>query len=421
MSLRLTQRLGFNIGRKNFSTGLWSHLKPRPADPILGVVEEFKKDKDARKVNLSAGTYKDNEGKPYILNCVKSAQKLILDRNIDHEYLPIEGLPGFIKNSLKVAYGEDNAALKEERIVGIQALSGTGSLKLGMEFFSEHYRGNKQVYIPNPSWPNHKNIIVRSGMEFKDYTYYDFKNKSLNLQGMLEDLDKAPNNSIIVLHVCAHNPTGMDPTEEQWDQIYELVCRKNHLPFFDMAYQGFASGDLIKDSYALKKFANNGVNLALAQSYAKNFGLYGQRIGCFSLICDSKSEANLVEAHAKFIARAQYSNPPKYGAHIVDIVLSDPLLTAEWHRELKVMSERISTMRNSLYKGIIAQGSDLNWDHIIRQIGMFAYTGLTLDQVKRLKSEFHIYLTDDGRISISGLNTGNVEYVAHSFHQVSKH
>ena len=417
----MSSKFGASILKKNFSTGLWSHLKPRPADPILGIVEEFKKDKDPKKVNLSAGTYKDNEGKPYILNCVKSAQQIILDRNIDHEYLPIEGLPGFIKNSLKVAYSEDNKALKEERIVGIQGLSGTGSLRIGMEFFAMNYAGAKSVFLPNPSWPNHKNIVQRSGLEAKEYRYYDNKTKTINLDGMLEDLDKAQDKSIVVLHVCAHNPTGMDPTEKQWEEIHKVVTKKNHLPFFDMAYQGFASGDLVKDSFALRKFADSGVKLALAQSYAKNFGLYGQRIGCFSLVCDSKEEATAVKSHVKFIARAQYSNPPKYGAHLVDIVLSDPVLTAEWHRELKVMSERITTMRKALYDGIIAKGSKNNWDHIVRQIGMFAYTGLNLDQVKRLKSEFHIYLTDDGRISISGLNTKNVDYVSQAFHEVSKH
>jgi aspartate aminotransferase, mitochondrial len=415
-----SSKYGMKIVRKNFSTSLFSHLKPRPADPILGIVEEFKKDKDAKKVNLSAGTYKDNEGKPYILNCVRAAEKLILDKKIDHEYLPIEGLQGFIKNSLKVAYAEDNQALKEDRIVGVQGLSGTGSLRLGFEFFATNYPGNKTVFIPNPSWPNHKNIVARSGMEFKEYRYYDSQNKSLNLNGMLEDLDKAPEKSIVILHVCAHNPTGMDPTESQWEDIYKVIAKKNHLPFFDMAYQGFASGDLTKDSFALRKFANSGMKLALAQSYAKNFGLYGERIGCFSLICDSQEEAKAVESHVKFIARAQYSNPPKYGAHLVDIVLSDPTLTAEWHKELLVMSERINSMRQALFNGLKANGSTLNWDHIVKQIGMFAYTGLNLEQVKRLKSEFHIYLTDDGRISISGLNTKNVDYVAKSFHEVSK-
>lgn len=408
----------YNKIAKNFS--MWSHIKPRPADPILGIVEEFKKDTSTIKVNLSAGTYKDNDGKPYILNCVKEAQKIILDKNIDHEYLPIEGLKGFIDNSLKLAYTPNNKALKEGRIVGVQGLSGTGSLRIGFEFLKEHYPGPGTVYVPNPSWPNHKNIVLRSHLNYKEYRYYDFQKKALNLNGMLEDLDKAEKGSIVVLHVCAHNPTGLDPTPAEWEEIYKVIASKGHLPFFDMAYQGFATGDLDKDSYGLRKFAESGMNLCLAQSFAKNFGLYGQRIGCFSLVCNTKDEAIAAESNAKFIARAQYSNPPKYGAHIVDIVLSNSDLTAEWHRELKVMADRIASMRQALYDNIKKQGSPHNWEHIIRQIGMFAYTGVNKDQVKRLKSEFHVYLTDDGRISISGLNTKNVEYVAKAFHEVTK-
>ena len=370
----LTKKLFNKLPIKNFST-IWGHVKPRPADPILGIVEEFKKDTSTNKVNLSAGTYKDTD---------------------------------------------NNSALKEQKIAGCQALSGTGSLRIGMEFLAEHYKASKNVLIPNPSWPNHKNIVARANLTSKEYRYYDFKNKSLDINGLLEDLDKADNESIVVLHVCAHNPTGMDPSESQWKDILNVVQKKKHFPFFDMAYQGFSSGNLDKDAYALRLFAEQGVRLALAQSYAKNFGLYGQRVGCLSVVTDSKSEADAVQSNIKFIARAQYSNPPKYGAHLVDIVLSNPSLNTEWHRELKIMADRISSMRQALYDNIVKQGSKHNWEHIIKQIGMFAYTGLNKDQVNRLKSEFHIYLTDDGRISISGLNTKNVEYVAKSFHEVSK-
>lgn len=414
------KKIMIKLQSKNFSTSIWGHLKPRPADPILGIVEEFKKDTSPNKVNLSAGTYKDDDGKPYILNCVKAAERLIADKHLDHEYLPIDGLPSFIKNSLKLAYTPSSQALKEERIAGLQSLSGTGALKIGMEFFSQHYNGSKAVFIPNPSWPNHKNIAIKSGLDFKEYRYYDYKNKSLDLNGMLEDLDKAPNNSLVVLHVCAHNPTGMDPSISQWKDIHKVVAKKNHFPFFDMAYQGFSSGDLDKDAYALRLFADSGVKLALAQSYAKNFGLYGERIGCFSLICDSKQESETALSHLKFIARAQYSSPPKYGAHLVDIVLSDAELTNEWHRELKVMANRISSMRQAVYNGVYNKGSKLNWDHIVQQIGMFAFTGLNIDQVRALKTQHHIYLTDDGRISISGLNTKNFNYVAQAFHDVTK-
>jgi aspartate aminotransferase len=345
----------------------------------------------------------------------------VLEKGIDHEYLPIEGLQGFINNSLKLAYTESNQALKEGRIAGCQALSGTGSLRIGLEFLKEHYRGNQTVFIPNPSWPNHKNIAARSGLEWKEYRYYDNNTKSLNMKGMLEDLEKAPEGAIVILHVCAHNPTGLDPTKDQWEDIYKVITKKKHLPFFDMAYQGFASGDLDKDSYGLRRFSDQGIKLCLAQSYAKNFGLYGQRVGLFSVITDSKSEAEATLSNVKFIARAQYSNPPKYGAHLVDIVLSNPELTKEWHRELKVMADRISSMRTALYENLKKQGSKQNWDHIVKQIGMFAYTGVSKDQVKKLKSDYHVYLTDDGRISISGLNTKNVEYVAKAFHEITKH
>jgi len=203
------------------------------------------------------------------------------------EYLPIEGLAGFISKSLEVAYSKDNKALKEKRMVGIQALSGTGSLRLGFEFFNEFYPGPKTVLIPNPSWPNHKNVAAKAGMKHAEYRYYNNGTKSLDMNGMLEDLDRAENGSVVVLHVCAHNPTGCDPSKSQWDDIYHLFKKKNHFPFFDMAYQGFASGDLEKDSYGLRRFSNEGSRLALAQSYAKNFGLYGQRVGCLSLQCET--------------------------------------------------------------------------------------------------------------------------------------
>lgn len=324
-----------NFSKKSMSS-IWGHVKPRPSDPILGLVEEFKQSTQKGKVNLTAGTYKTEEGKPYVLNCVKIAQKRLIEQvesgKYDMEYMPIEGLASFIQNSLICAYSKQNKALQEKRIAGIQALSGTGSLRVGFEFLNEHYQGPKKVLIPDPSWPNHKNCVERAGMTQATYRYYDRKNKNLDLKGLLEDLDKAENGSVILLHVCAHNPTGMDPNKSQWQEIHNLIKKKKHFPFFDMAYQGFASGDLEKDAYALRLFADSGMNLALAQSYAKNFGLYGQRVGCFSLICNDTTEANNCLGQLKFVARAQYSNPPKHGAYIVDTVLSDPDLTKEWHR-----------------------------------------------------------------------------------------
>lgn len=407
-----------NFSSKNFS--MFEHIEVRPADPIIGIVEEFKKDKNPKKVNLSAGTYKDENGKPYILNCVKTAQKIILEKNYDHEYLPIEGISGFNQNSMKLAYTENNKALRENRIAICQTLSGSGAIRIGMEFLRDFYPGPKKVMVPNPSWPIHKHIVKRSHMNFLEYRYYDSSKKCLDLNGMLEDLHSAEKGTIVVLHVCAHNPTGMDPNQSEWNEILKVVEERQLFPFFDMAYQGFSSGDIDKDAYSLRRFAETGMNMALAQSYAKNFGLYGQRIGCFSLITDSRKEAIAAESQIKFIARAQYSTPPKNGALIVDIILSDPNLRAEWHKELNIMANRINDMRFALYENLKKEGSKLNWDHIIKQIGMFAYTGLTPEQVNILKKEYHIYMTLSGRISVAGLNYGNVEYVAKAFHEVTK-
>jgi len=403
---------------RNFS--IFGHIETRAADPIIGIVEEFKNDKSSIKVNLSAGAYRDEKGNPYILNCVKKAQKIILEKNIDHEYLPIEGISSFNQNSMKLAYTSENKAFKEGRIAVCQTLSGSGAIRIGLEFLKDFYPGPKDVMVPNPSWPIHKQIVKRSHMNFLEYRYYDSEKKRLDLNGMLEDLYKAEKGTIVILHVCAHNPTGMDPTQNEWDKILEVVQERKLFPFFDMAYQGFSSGDLDKDAYSLRKFADTGMNMCLAQSYAKNFGLYGQRIGCFSLITDSKKEAIASESQIKYIARAQYSTPPKNGALIVDIILSDPNLTKEWHEELNIMSNRINDMRYALYENLKKCGSKLNWDHIIKQIGMFAYTGLTPEQVNRLKVEYHIYMTVSGRISVAGLNPTNVEYVAKAFHEVTK-
>jgi len=275
--------------------------------------------------------------------------------------------------------------------------------------------------IPNPSWPNHKNVISRAGLNFQEYRYYDFVNKTLDFENLLLDLDKAQNNSIVLLHVCAHNPTGMDPNKSQWEEICRIVRKKQHFPFFDMAYQGYATGDVDNDAYALRLFHQNGIRFCLAQSFAKNMGLYGHRVGAFSLVCENKIEAEICLSQLKFLARSQYSNPSKFGATVADIILSDKELTQEWLRELKLMANRISTIRRELYNNLIKAGSRLPWNHITDQIGMFAFTGLTYEQSKLLRGIHHIYLTDDGRISISGLNTTNVEYVAQAFHLVTQH
>ena len=281
---------------------------------------------------------------------------------MDHEYAGIEGIPSYVNNVLRLAYGADSQLLKDGRVAGAQSISGTGSLRLGFEFLAQFYpTKGAEVYVPNPTWPVHKTIPERVGLKWQQYRYFDQKTKGLDITGLLEDLDKAKNESIVLFHVCAHNPTGVDPTPAQWKQILELVQRKQHFVTFDSAYQGFASGDLAKDAYSLNLFTQNYDRVMLFQSFAKNFGIYGERAGAVSLVTGSRTETEVAMSRLKQIARPIYSNPPIHGARLVDIVLSEKELTAEWHRELKVMSGRMMAMRNGIVQKLKDRGSPHSW------------------------------------------------------------
>jgi len=391
-----------------------------PTDPILGITEKFKKDKAPNKVGLDAGAYRDDNGKPWVLPSVKKADKIINESDYNYEYLPIVGLQSFIDNSLKLAYGESSKALKENRVAGIQSLSGTGALRVAGDFFARFLGKDKVAYLPNPTWPNHKNIWQDAGLPLKEYKYYDPKTKGLDYNGLTEDLKSLPEGSIILLHACAHNPTGVDPTDEQWNGLKEIFDKKHHVAFFDMAYQGYTSGNCDKDSYAVRLFADGGIPIVVCQSFAKNFGLYGQRVGALSFICNDPDEKERVISQLKIIARPMYSNPPLAGARIVDTILSSPELKKLWYQEIQIMADRIETMRVSMVKELKAAGSPHDWSHITKQRGMFAYTGLKKDQVIELAEKYHIYLVHSGRISIAGLNTKNVQYVAKSFDAVTR-
>mmetsp|Transcript_50735 Transcript_50735/g.58171 ORF Transcript_50735/g.58171 Transcript_50735/m.58171 type:complete len:421 (+) Transcript_50735:111-1373(+) len=408
-------------GRALFSTSIWDALPNPPTDPIFGVTEAFKKDTAENKVLLGVGAYRDDAGKPLVLDCVKEAKKRILEQGLDHEYSPMSGNPNFVESALKLGYGANSQALKDGRVVGLQSISGTGALRMAFEFFSHYYpHKNLPVLLPNPTWANHKNCITRANMEFEFYDYYDPSTRGFNFNGMLASLEKAPKHTIVLLHLCAHNPTGVDPTHEQWDEIRKVIKQKEHFVLFDNAYQAFATGDADHDAYSVRSFVADDVPLIMSQSFAKNFGLYGERIGCLSFFARDAEEAAKVKGHASFVARFMYSNPPINGARIVDTVIRDEELFALWDKEVKGMSGRMASMRTALKSGIENAGSTHNWQHIIDQIGMFAFTGLTPDQVDIVREKYHIYLTQDGRISISGLNTGNVEYVANAFHEVTK-
>lgn len=329
----------------------------------------------------------DDNGEPYVLPSVRTAEKKVVDSSLDKEYAGITGVPAFCKAAAVLAYGSGSTAIKEDRVAITQSISGTGALRIGGEFLKRFYPHAKKIYIPNPSWANHNAVFKDSGLEVVKYKYYNKDTIGLDFKGMIADLEAAPSNSIIVLHACAHNPTGIDPTEEQWKTISETIKSKSHYPFFDMAYQGFASGDTDKDAFAVRYFQRQSHNFCLAQSFAKNMGLYGERVGAFSICCDSAEEKKRVDSQIKILVRPLYSNPPVHGARIASEILNNPDLNKQWLGEVKGMADRIISMRALLKKNLQDLGSKHNWDHITSQIGMFAYTGLTAEQMSKLAEE----------------------------------
>ncbi|XP_073226200.1 aspartate aminotransferase, mitochondrial isoform X2 [Cicer arietinum] len=335
------------------------------------------------------------------------------------EYLPMGGSIKMVEESLKLAYGDNSEFINDKRIAAVQALSGTGACRL-FAAFQQRFHPNTQIYIPVPTWANHHNIWRDSGVPLKTFRYYHPESRGLDFSGLMDDIKNAPDGSFFLLHACAHNPTGVDPSEEQWREISSQMKAKGHFPFFDMAYQGFASGNPERDAKAIRIFLDDGHLLGLAQSYAKNMGLYGQRVGCLSLLCEDEKQAVAVKSQLQLIARPMYSNPPLHGALVVSTVLGDPELKTLWLKEVKVMADRIIGMRATLRENLENLGSPLPWQHITNQIGMFCYSGMTPEQVDRLTNEFHIYMTRNGRISMAGLNTGNVGYVANAINEVTK-
>ena len=403
--------------RSNLTRGVsaWASVPAGPPDPILGISEAFKADKDSKKINLGVGAYRDDKGKPYVLPSVKKAEEIVRSSNPDKEYLPITGLPEFTKSAAKLAYGADSSPLSDGRISITQSISGTGALRIGGAFLARHYPHAKAIYLPVPTWGNHIPLFKDSGLEVRGYRYFDKSTIGLDFAGLKADLQAAPEQSIVLLHACAHNPTGVDPTQQQWKEISDIVKERKLFPFFDMAYQGFASGSTTRDAFALRHFVSEGHQVALAQSFAKNMGLYGERVGAFSLVTASPEEKARVDSQLKIVIRPMYSNPPLHGARIASTILGDQALNSQWEGEVKGMADRIISMRETLYNTLT---NDLKtpgeWSHIKSQIGMFSFTGLKPEQTKALAEKAHVFMTADGRISMAGLNAGNVHYFSES-------
>jgi aromatic-amino-acid transaminase len=387
-----------------------------PKDPILGVNEAFNADPNPGKVNLGVGVYVNEEGKIPVLECVKRAEIAMAEKSAPRGYLPIDGIAAYDKATQSLVFGADSDIVKNSRAVTVQALGGTGALRVGADLL-KLISPNSAVYISNPSWENHRALFSASGFEVRDYTYYHAATRSLDFPGFLAAIKAMPAGAIVVLHACCHNPTGVDPTMDHWKEIATAVRAGGLIPFLDMAYQGFGDG-VTEDGAVVKLFAETPGPIFVSSSFSKSFSLYGERIGALSVVATDEAEAARVLSQLKRVIRANYSNPPTHGGALVAAALTDPQARAMWEKELGEMRNRIKSMRKMLYEALKKLAPTANFENILTQRGMFSYSGLSKDQVHRLRSEFGVYALDSGRICVAALNQRNVNYVAESIAKV---
>ncbi len=397
---------------------LFAHVELAPKDPILGVTEAFVADKNPNKVNLGVGVYNDDNGKLPLLACVKLAEEEMAKTLTPRGYLPIDGLAAYDSAVRNLVFGADSEIVKSNRAVTVQGLGGTGGLKIGADFL-KRINPDAQVWISDPSWENHRALFEGAGFTVKTYPYYDAAKKDVDFAAMLNALNGAPAGTVIVLHVCCHNPTGYDITPSQWAQVVTMVRARDLIPFLDFAYQGFAEG-IDADGAAVHLFSATPGPLLVSSSFSKSFSLYGERVGALSAVGKDAEEAARLLSQLKRIVRTNYSNPPTHGGKIVVAVLGNPALRKMWEDELGEMRERIKKMRVKLVESIEARVPGSDFKFIARQRGMFSYSGLTRAQVGRLRDEYSIYAIDTGRICVAALNSKNIDYVADAIASVIK-
>jgi len=395
---------------------LFSAVEMAPRDPILGLNEQFAADTNPNKVNLGVGVYFDDNGKLPLLQCVQAAEKAMMDKPAPRGYLPIDGIVAYDNAVKGLVFGADSDVVKSGRVSTVQAIGGTGGLKIGADFLKK-VTPNAKVLISDPSWENHRAIFVNAGFEVGTYAYYDAAKRGVNFEGMLADLNAAAPGTIVVLHACCHNPTGYDITPAQWDQVIAVVKAKGLTAFLDMAYQGFGHG-IAEDGAVIGKFVAAGLNIFVSTSFSKSFSLYGERVGALSVVASDKEEASRVLSQLKIAIRTNYSNPPIHGGAVVAAVLGNPELRAQWEAELAEMRVRIKAMRQKLVDGLKAAGVKQDMSFITSQIGMFSYSGLSKDQMVRLRNEFGVYGTDTGRMCVAALNSKNIDYVCQAIAKV---
>jgi len=391
------------------SSPLFSAIEMAPRDPILGITEAYNADQNPAKVNLGVGVYYDDNGKVPLLECVKKAEAILIEKYSPRTYLPIEGLAAYDKAVQELVFGADSAVVKENRAITAQAIGGTGALKLGADFL-HRFTPDSQVWISDPSWENHRALFESAGFKVNNYPYYDATTRGVNFAGMLEALKTMPAGSIVLLHACCHNPTGADLTDDQWTQVIEVITQRGLIPFLDMAYQGFGDG-IEADGKVVRRFAEAGGALFVSNSFSKSFSLYGERVGALSIAASSADEAARIMSQLKRVIRTNYSNPPSHGGQVVATVLATPELRQLWEEELAGMRVRIREMRHAFVAKLKEKAPAHNFDFVIQQRGMFSYSGLTKEQVGKLREGNSIYAVDTGRICVAALNSKNIDNV----------
>lgn len=398
---------------------MFEHIDAYPGDPILSLNENFAKDPRTNKVNLSIGIYYDDDGRLPVMQAVREAEAQLLGEVGPKPYLPMAGLATYRDAVQALVFGDDSPARTDGRIATVQTLGGSGALKVGADFIKRYFPG-AQVWVSDPTWDNHRFIFERAGFTVNTYPYYDEATGGLRFDAMVDAIDKLPARSVVLLHACCHNPTGVDLNDAQWVQLIDVLKKRELLPFVDMAYQGFGSG-LDADAFVIRELARQGVPAFVANSFSKNFSLYGERCGGLSVICESAEAADRVLGQLTSAVRSNYSNPPTHGAKIVAKVLSTPALRKSWEAELMAMCQRITRMRGAIHDGLRGHVPETMLSRYLEQRGMFTYTGLSATQVDVLRDTYGVYLIRSGRMCVAGLNEKNVAVVADSIAKVLSH
>ena len=395
---------------------LFSAVEMAPRDPILGLNEAFNADPRPTKVNLGVGVYTNEDGRIPLMRAVAEAENILTATHAPRGYLPIEGIAAYDKAVQTLLFGADSKLISEGRVITAQAIGGTGALKIGADFL-KRLLPDAQVAISDPSWENHRALFESAGFPVSNYRYYDAFSNGVNRGGLLEDLRNLPARSIVVLHACCHNPTGVDLSMDDWQAVLEILREREHVPFLDIAYQGFGDG-IEEDAAAVRLFAESDLTFFVSSSFSKSFSLYGERVGALSIVTGSKDETSRVLSQVKRVIRTNYSNPPTHGASVVASILNSPELRAMWEAELGEMRERIRGMRMAMVEQLASLGAKRDFGFVAQQRGMFSYSGLTTEQVDRLKSEFGIYAVGTGRICVAALNQRNLPVVTQAIAQV---